>query len=56
MVLTCLKGSGQIAGQDFSAGTGWLIPALAEPFEIRGEDSEWILCYTDAEPAQHIGI
>ena len=56
MLLTCLQGSGQIAGEDFNAGTSWLVPALAEPFEIRGKDSEWILCYTDAQHARHIAV
>jgi mannose-6-phosphate isomerase class I len=56
MLLTCLHGNGEIAGQKFNAGTSWLVPALAEPFEIRGKGSEWILCYTDAQHARHIGV
>ena len=48
MLLTCLKGSGQIAGENYNAGTSWLIPASAESFRIEGQDSEWILSYTSA--------
>ena len=51
MLLTCLKGSGQIAGENYHAGTSWLVPALAEPFQIDGNGSEWILSYTSARPA-----
>jgi mannose-6-phosphate isomerase len=51
MLLTCLKGNGQIADEYFNAGTSWLVPALAEPFEICGRDSEWILSYTAETPA-----
>ena len=46
MLLTCIKGSGQIAGENYNAGMSWLIPASADPFRISGEGSEWILSYT----------
>jgi len=48
MLLTCLKGSGAIAGENYDAGTSWLIPASADQFSVEGEDSEWILSYTSA--------
>lgn len=51
MLLTCLKGSGQIAGETFNAGTAWLVPAFAEKFTIDGVGSEWILAYTADLPA-----
>ena len=51
MLLTCLKGSGQIAGTNFNAGTSWLVPASSEQFKIVGIGSEWILAYTAALPA-----
>ncbi len=51
MLLTCLKGSGQIAGEHYDAGTSWLIPASVESFSVTGEDSEWILSYTSAVAA-----
>lgn len=52
MLLTCLKGSGQIAGENYRAGTSWLVPALAEPFEMNGNAAEWILSYTSLRPAE----
>jgi mannose-6-phosphate isomerase len=48
MLLTCIKGSGQIAGENYNAGMSWLIPASADPFHISGNGSEWILSYTAA--------
>jgi mannose-6-phosphate isomerase len=48
MLLTCVKGSGQIAGENFNAGTAWLVPAVSDQFYINGEGSEWILSYTAA--------
>jgi mannose-6-phosphate isomerase class I len=56
MLLMCLKGSGRIAGEDFNAGTAWLVPALGDDFKISGKDSEWILSYTAAAPAEHLSI
>ena len=51
MLLICLKGNGQIAGESFKAGTAWLVPAFANKFSIDGKDSEWILSYTAEGPA-----
>ena len=51
MLLTCIKGTGQIAGENFKAGTSWLVPAFSNPFNIDGPGSEWILSYTAAAPA-----
>jgi mannose-6-phosphate isomerase len=54
MLLTCLEGSGQIAGEEFTAGQCWLLPAFAEEFEVRGAGSEWILSYTAAVHANNV--
>ncbi len=48
LLLTCIKGNGQIAGENYNAGTSWLVPARSDHFEISGKDSEWILSYTAA--------
>jgi mannose-6-phosphate isomerase len=56
MLLTCLKGSGQIAGENFSAGTTWLVPAFADKFSISSKSSEWILSYTADVPASHVAL
>ena len=53
MVLTCLGGSGKIAGDEFTAGQAWLIPAHAEEFSVVG-GSEWILSYTADVHANNI--
>lgn len=45
LLLICLKGSGEIAGQRTAAGEGWLIPAGADAFRIGGVGSEWLLTY-----------
>jgi mannose-6-phosphate isomerase len=52
LLLTCIKGSGEIAGEDFNAGTAWLVPAFSDPFNINGPGSEWILSYTAAGHAK----
>jgi mannose-6-phosphate isomerase len=48
MLLTCLKGSGQIAGETYNPGASWLVPAKSDSFTINGKGSEWILSYTAA--------
>jgi mannose-6-phosphate isomerase class I len=53
MLRTCIKGSGQIADENYNAGMSWLIPASADPFHISGNESEWILSYT---AAVHAGL
>ncbi len=55
MLLTCLGGAGQIAGDEFSAGQTWLIPAHAEEFSLSG-GAEWILCYTARVPAANVFV
>jgi len=45
-LLTCIKGSGQIAGESFAAGQSWLVPAKSDGFLLQGAESEWILTYT----------
>jgi mannose-6-phosphate isomerase len=54
MLLTCLSGQGKIAGEEFTAGRTWLIPALAQPFSVLGAGSEWILSYTAAAHADNL--
>jgi len=46
MLLTCLSGRGEIAGEPFERGQCWLIPANADDFNLVGPGSEWILSYT----------
>jgi mannose-6-phosphate isomerase len=46
VLLLCLKGSGTIAQQEFTAGEAWLLPAGGEEVHVDGTDSEWILTYT----------
>ncbi len=45
LVLVCVKGSGEIAGQTYRPGQAWMIPAGAAEIEIDGADSEWVLTY-----------
>ncbi len=54
LLLNCIKGSGVIAGQPFSAGQAWFVPAHNAEVQIDGVGSEWILAYTAAEPAPGI--
>ena len=54
MLLMCLKGSGQIADDEFKAGQCWLVPAFGEDFSVSGPGSEWILSYTAAVPAHNV--
>jgi len=56
MLLTCLSGSGRIAGDPFTAGETWLIPAHAEEFNLSGASSEWILSYTSGAPAGNVFV
>jgi len=56
MLLTCLKGSGQIASENYKPGTAWLVPALADSFQISGKGSEFILSYTAALPTGHVAV
>jgi mannose-6-phosphate isomerase len=56
MLLTCLRGSGQIAGDEFAAGETWLIPAHAEEFCLSGAPSEWILSYTSDVAAGNLFV
>jgi mannose-6-phosphate isomerase len=56
MLLTCLSGHGQIAGDEFAAGETWLIPAHAEEFSLSGASSEWLLSYTSDAPAGNVFV
>jgi mannose-6-phosphate isomerase len=51
LLLICTKGAGIIAGQPFSAGQSWMVPALSAEFELDGRESEWLLTYTAKQPA-----
>lgn len=46
LLLICVKGSGQIAGEVFTAGECWMVPAGGREFMVEGAGSEWILTYT----------
>ncbi len=48
-LLVCTKGSGTIAGEPFTPGRMWFVPACNAPFAIDGAGSEWIFTYTAAE-------
>jgi mannose-6-phosphate isomerase len=50
LLLVSTKGSGTIAGFNYTAGQTWMIPARAEEFTIAGAGSEWILTYAANQP------
>ena len=50
LLLVCVSGSGTIAGQPFTMGTAWLIPAGNSEIVLEGAGSEWILTYTARQP------
>jgi mannose-6-phosphate isomerase len=50
LLLVCVKGRGTIAGQAFSAGQAWMVPAHSVETLLEGADSEWILTYTADRP------
>ncbi len=52
LLLICVKGLGEIAGQPTAAGEAWLVPAGADPFRVDGVGTEWILTYAAAEMTQ----
>ena len=52
-LLICVQGAGVIAGQPFTPGRCWLIPARGDTVEVSGPGSEWILTYTSQ---QHLDI
>jgi len=54
LLLLCIQGSGEIAGQSYRAGEAWMVPALSTEFAIEGDNSEWIATYTADEPASAI--
>ncbi len=54
LLLICVKGSGEIAGQPAAAGEAWLIPAGAEPVHLNAPDSEWVLTYAAKEAMKGI--
>jgi mannose-6-phosphate isomerase len=51
LLLICLKGAGAIAGQAFSPGEAWMVPAGAPDFMINGKGSEWMVTYSSRETA-----
>lgn len=54
LLLLCVKGSGELAGEPFRAGQAWLIPAQGAEVAVNGAESEWILTYTADEPVAGI--
>lgn len=52
LLLTCVKGSGTIAAQNFAAGQAWLIPARNEEIQVHGRGAEWLLAYRADGPLQ----
>lgn len=51
-LLISVSGSGRIAGQDARPGQVWLVPASAEPFQLDGTGSEWLLTYSAQTPTE----
>lgn len=52
LLLICTKGDGSIAGDPYTAGQTWMVPAHAAEFCITGPGSEWILTYAASEPLE----
>jgi mannose-6-phosphate isomerase len=52
LLLICLKGAGTIAGEAFSPGEAWMVPAGASAFPISAV-SEWMVAYSAAERAAY---
>jgi len=50
LLLVCTKGSGSIAGDPYTAGQTWMVPADSAEFAVSGAGSEWILTYAASEP------
>jgi len=50
LLLMCVKGSGQIAGQEAKAGQAWFVPAQAAEFSLSGAEAEWVLTYKADAP------
>ena len=56
LLLICVKGSGEIAGEPFQAGEAWMAPAGGSAIQIDGSDAEWILTYSAHQPAAGITL
>lgn len=56
LLLICVKGSGEIAGEAFQMGEAWMIPARSTAIAIEGNGAEWILTYTASEPIAGITL
>lgn len=50
-VLVVLQGSGRIAGQPFSAGQAWFVPAHADRFAIESTGAALLLTYPSVAPS-----
>jgi mannose-6-phosphate isomerase len=50
LLLVCVRGSGLLAGEPFTLGQTWMIPAGGDALILDGPGSEWILAYTAEEP------
>lgn len=55
-LLISVRGEGSIAGQPFSAGQVWMIPARSAAIEIDSGSAEWLLTYLGTQPAPPIDI
>jgi hypothetical protein len=53
LLLICLKGAGTIAGEVFSPGTAWMVPAGAGDFPISDTQSEWMVTYSAGQRANY---
>ena len=56
LLLICVKGSGQIAGEVFTAGECWMVPAGGREFTVKGAGSEWMLTYTADEALSALSL
>lgn len=50
LLMTCVRGTGLLAGQPFALGQTWMVPAGGASCILDGAGSEWILTYTADEP------
>jgi mannose-6-phosphate isomerase len=56
LLLVCVRGSGLLAGQPFTLGQTWMVPAGADALILDGPGSEWILTYTAEKPTEALRV
>jgi mannose-6-phosphate isomerase len=56
LLLISLSGTGTIAGQPFTPGQVWFVPAQAYSFVVDAPDSEWLITYKADSPYQGIEL